>query len=211
MSTSASAVAADTWQAGFLSILPKVQMHAQIQFRARPTAAREEAVTEAIAAACVSYQILAAQGRLHEAFPSTLANYAIRHVHSGRHIGGRQDTARDVLSPAAARRHGVRIVSYDRPRAVRAVRSGGGRDGWQKLVIEDRRASIPDLAAFRIDFADWLRSWPRRERKIIARMIAGDGTAEVAGRFGISPGRVSQLRRRFEQSWGQYQGESTFN
>lgn len=202
MSTIACTVTAGSWQDGFVALLPKVQAHAQIQFRALPAVHREEAVSEAIAAACVAYQILAAQGRLHDAFPSTLAGYAVQHVNSGRHVGGRQDAAKDALSPAAARRHGVRVVSYDRPRAAR---SGGGREGWQTLVIEDRRTSIPDLAAFRVDFAEWLAGWSRRERKIIGRMIAGDGTAEVAGHFGVTPGRISQLRRKFERSWRQFQ------
>jgi hypothetical protein len=58
---------------------------------------------------------------------------------------------------------------------------------------------MPDLAAFRVDFAVWLRTLTRRDRKIIGAMVSGDGTTGVAGRFGISPGRISQLRRGYER------------
>lgn len=65
------------WQAGFLNLLPAVQTHAQIQFRHLPLEQREDAIQEAIASACVSYQILAAEGRLHVAHPGTLATFAV--------------------------------------------------------------------------------------------------------------------------------------
>lgn len=41
------------WQAGFLSILPAVQTHARIRFSKLPADSREEAIQEAVAAACV--------------------------------------------------------------------------------------------------------------------------------------------------------------
>ena len=190
--------AADPGQ-GFLALLPAVCRHARIRFRRLGSVDREEAVAETVAAAFTGYHRLSGQGQLGQAFVSTLADYATRHTAEGRHIGGHRDAAKDVLSPAAAHRHGVRVFSYDQSRTAR---SGAG-DGWQKQVIEDRRTSVPDLAAFRLDFAAWLAGWSRRERKIIGRMIAGDGTAKVAGRFGITPSRISQLRRKFEKSWEQ--------
>ena len=105
-----SAVAQSTagWQAGFLSVLPAVTTHARIQFRRLPPDRKEEAVQEAIASACVSYQRLAARGRLHAARPGTLATFAVNFVRNGRHVGGRQDGARDVMSPAAQARHRFR-------------------------------------------------------------------------------------------------------
>jgi DNA-directed RNA polymerase specialized sigma24 family protein len=77
-----------TWQAGFLSVLPTVKAHARIQFRKLAAHEREDAVQEAIASACASYQRLAAKGQLHTAHASTLAKYAVNFVRSGRHVGG---------------------------------------------------------------------------------------------------------------------------
>ena len=189
-----------TWQAGFLAILPVVRTHARIQFRKLRPQRREEAIQEAIASACVSYQILAAQGRLHDAHPSTIATYAVRHVRDGRHVGGHQDGVRDALSPKASWRQGHQVMSLPP--------SGAGCDGWKQLVTACRKASIPDLAAFRIDFGRWLRTLGKRDRKIISALVSGERAYQVAGRFGITQGRVSQLRRRYERDWRIFQGET---
>jgi DNA-binding NarL/FixJ family response regulator len=62
-----------------------------------------------------------------------------------------------------------------------------------------RKASLPDLVAFRIDFAAWLRSHPSRDRRINLMLATGESTRAVAKRFDISEGRISQLRRRYER------------
>ena len=197
-----SSVVTSNWHAGFLGVLPAVQTHARIQFRHLPAVHREEAVEEAIAAACVSYQHLAIQGRLHVAHPGTLANYAVDHVRRGRHVGGSQDAAKDPLSPAAQHRHGVKVFSYQ-------SRQGLGRSpGWKQVAIECRKVSVPDLAAFRLDFAAWLGTLTRRDRRIIGALVAGERPSDVARRFKLSPGRISQLRRQYELEWEIFQGET---
>ena len=190
------------WQAGFLQVLPAVQTHAQIKFRALPAERREEAIQEAIAATCLMYQLAVAKGKQNVIRPGPLADFAIRHVRTGRHVGGSQDAAKDVMSPVAQRRHGVQVHSYHAPRG------GGGTDGWRQMAIEDRKTSIPDLAAFRIDFAQWLKSLTRRDRRIIAALVSGERTSSVAERIGISEPRVSQLRRKYEREWEVFQGEN---
>ena len=77
------------WQAGFLSVLPTIETHAKIKFRKLPAERRQDAIQEAIATACVNYQLLAARGQLDVAHASTLADFAVRHVRGGRHVGGR--------------------------------------------------------------------------------------------------------------------------
>ena len=65
-----------------------------------------------------------------------------------------------------------------------------------------------DIAAFVIDFAAWLAKWDKRKRAIVEMLAVGDKTSEVAARFNISDGRVSQLRREFESDWGVWQHQS---
>lgn len=113
--------------------------------------------------------------------------------------GGRQDLAHDALSPAAQARHRFKAGPVESLDADAAE--------WRQVAIADRRASVPDIAAFRIDFAAWLRTLTRRDRRIIAALAAGEGTSRVAGRFGLSAGRVSQLRRRYAHLWRSFQGE----
>jgi hypothetical protein len=195
-----SAVISSGWQAGFLSILPAIETHAAIRFRRLPARRREDAVQEVIATACMNYQLLAARGRLDVAHAGTLADYAVKHVRAGRRIGGRRAGFKDVMSPACHKRHGVNVISLDAQHA-------GSEGGWRQIAVEGHRESIPDLAAFRIDFAAWLRKLSRRDRKIIGALVRGERTFAVAERFGITAGRVSQLRRRYEREWQVFQVE----
>jgi hypothetical protein len=194
------------WQEAFLKVLPAVQTHAKIQFRRLPVHQREDAIQEAIASACASYQILAAKGKLAVAHPGTLATYAVNFVRNRRHVGGSQDAARDVMSAVCQRRHRVEVVSFDHHRFPSSLRNG--TDGWRQLVLADRKVPVPDLAAFRVDFGQWFQMRSRRDRSIISALIAGEQPSVVADRFGISRGRVSQLRRRYEQEWRDFQGEA---
>jgi len=162
---------------------------------------RVAAAQEAFAAACANFQRLAARGQLDVAHPGMLADFAVRHVRIGRHVGGKQDAAKDVMSPVCHDRHGVRVRSFH------CHRAGDGTDGWRQVAIAERKASIPDTAAFRVDFEEFLRTLARRDRKVIACFVRGEGTFAVAERFGVTPGRISQLRRRYEREWRAFQGQ----
>jgi len=189
------------WQEGFLKVLPAVQRHARMRFRRLEADRREEAIQETVAAACVNYQLAAAQGKLNVVRTGSLADFAVRHVRTGRHVGGGQDAARDVMSPACHHRYGVRVCGYFESQLP------GDADGWKKAVVTDRKIPVPDLAAFRIDFGRWFQTQRRRDRLIISALIAGENPFAIADRFGISGSRVSQLRRRYEQDWLKFQGE----
>ena len=189
-----ASISTSDWQAGFLNILPTVQINAQIQFRRLPAERRQEAIQEAIAAAAVSYQVLATKGRAHDAHPSTIATHAVQHVRGHRHVGGSQEAARDVMSSVARRRHRIKL-EY------------GKCDGLQNMLTASGRADVPDLVAFRVDFDQWFSTFTRRDQKIITALASGECTKTVAQRFGISPARVSQLRRRYEREWMVFQGE----
>jgi len=190
-----ASISTSEWQSGFLNILPAIQNNAQIQFRRLPADRREEAIQEAIAAAAVSYQVLAAKGRAHDAHPSTIATHAVQHVRSHRHVGASQEAARDVMSSVARRRHGFKL-------------DFGNCHGLQNMLSSSGRADVPELAAFRVDFDRWFSMFAKRDQRIITALASGEFTKAVAERFGISPARVSQLRRRYERQWLVFQGEA---
>jgi len=196
-----SLAASGRWQEDFLRVEPAVREHARIRFRRLRPDQKEEAVAETVAAACVSYAHLASQGKLGRAFTTSLADFAVRHTALGRHVGGSQSSS-DVTSPLARKRHGF---------SLHYLSPGHDYHGLRPLVTERRAYSPADVAAFRIDFSEWLTGFPRRDRRIIGRMIAGDGTFAVADRFGVTPGRVSQLRRKYELSWRVFQREALLN
>ena len=186
-----------SWQSGFLAVLPTVRTHARIRFRYLRPESREEAVQAAIASACLSYQRLARQGKLHGIRPSSLADYAVRRVRSGRSVGSPQNSA-DLHSPLAQRKHEIRqhsLTSTDQ--------------SWDQTLVESKRVLPADRAAFRLDFEQWVSSMSQRDRQIITVLASGEATSAVAGRFGLTAGRVSQLRRRYEQDWQVFQGQAT--
>ena len=190
---------AGSWQANFTAILPAIVTHAKIRFRGLPAHRREEAIAETIAAACISYQKLATQGKLNQAYISSLAGFATRHTTQHRHVGGSQNSS-DALSALAGSKHGF------------AVRNLGGRHdlyGWGPLLVESRRFSPADAATFKIDFENWVTGFSDRHRRIIGTLASGERTGAVAEQFGISAARVSELRRQYERRWDVFQGEAS--
>ncbi len=71
-------------------------------------------------------------------------------------------------------------------------------------LIDKRRTSVPDQAAFRVDFPRWFAGQSNRDQRIINRLSQSCTTSEVASEFQISAGRVSQLRREFADSWEEF-------
>jgi hypothetical protein len=189
----------DQWQSGFLAVLPAIETHARIRFRHLRTERREEAVQETVARACVSYQRLVCEGKQQALRVSTLAEFAVRRVGSGRRVGSRQNS-QDVLgrSPRHQRSFQVHSLTQSPPEG----------EQWQDTLIECRRMLPADMAALRIDLKQWLLRFPQRDQRIIGALADGEATAEVAGRFGLTAGRVSQLRRRYEKDWRVFQGEA---
>ena len=184
------------WQTNFLRILPVVKTHAHVRFRRLNATHKEEATAEAVAAACVSYATLARQKKLARAYPGNIATNAVRFVTNGRHVGGHQN-CRDVTSPLTHKKHGVTVGSIS-PWCHREAT-------WRELVVESRQVSPADQACFNIDFAEWLDTWSIGQRKVILLLAAGNRTSHVAGKLGVSAGRVSQLRREFQKSWEHFQ------
>jgi hypothetical protein len=74
-------------------------------------------------------------------------------------------------------------------------------------MVEDTRTPVPDQASFRIDFPAWLSGLGSRRRAVAESLAASYSTAEVAQEHGISPGRVSQLRRELQEAWEQFHGQ----
>jgi hypothetical protein len=183
------------WHDPFLSsVLPAVEVCSRVSFRTLPQIEREEATAEAIAVAMISFVSLVRRGRDPVEFAGSLARIAVLRVIAGR-LSGSAFNNRDVLSRQARRRHGFVVQSLD----------AAGNDGWRQIVAEDRRRTPADIATARLDIADWLGRMTSRRRKIAESLAAGYRTEEVAEMFNLSQGRISQLRREFEESWIEFQ------
>ena len=171
------------WQDDFLAILPVVQTHAKISFRQFRPDAKEEAVSEAIASAFVAYGSLASSGKLHAAYPSTLANYAVKAVRADRHVGSGQ-SSKDAMSRLAQQKHWFR--------RLRVFVPSNGRPTL--LDCEDHRTPLPDAVAFRIDFSEWCDRFNDRKRKVLLSLAEGAAAWGGAAGCGLSPGCWCFLR-----------------
>jgi hypothetical protein len=178
--------------ARFLDLLPSIRRQARFAFRRLAPEAREEAVQEVVANAFVAMARLVERGKAALAYATPLAQYAIAQVREGRRVGGAL-SALDVTSERCRRRHGVQVARLDR--------WDSRCDAWREVLVEDATCTPAELAASRIDYPAFLATLGRRKRQIAEMLATGETTALVAQRFGLSPGRVSQLRQEFKAAW----------
>ena len=185
----------------FLEMLPAIRDQASMAFRGLPSETREELTAEVVANAFVAYVRLLDRGKDAVVFATPLAMFAIKQVRSGRRVGARLNV-RDVMSPYAQRHKGIqveRLPRYDR-----------NEGACLEILVEDKRATPAEVAASRIDFGDWLQTLPRRLRQIANTLATGETTKEAAKQFGVSPGRISQLRGQLRLTWEAFQGDPAF-
>jgi hypothetical protein len=185
--------------ATFLAMLPAIRRTAQISFRKVRPELRGELIEEVVANCYVAYARLVERGQADRALPSPLARFAIAQVRVGRRVGNRL-RIRDVLSNYAQYQKGFQVEALDQ--------FDEEEECWQQILIEDKRATPADVAASRIDFAEWLRRLTTRLRKIALALASGETTKGVAKMFDLSPARISQLREWLKKSWDAFQGEA---
>jgi hypothetical protein len=187
-------------QAHFLAILPRIERHARCYFRDRGADRREDAVAETVALAWRWFVRLAERGKDARRFPSVLAMFAARAVRGGRRVCG-MEAGKDVLSGLAQQRHGFRVEKLPDLSTLSA-------NPLKEALADNTQSPVPEQVAFRLDFPAWMRTRTERDRRIIDDMMTGERTFTLADRFGISPARVSQLRREFCEDWRRFTGEA---
>jgi hypothetical protein len=152
-------------------------------------------LAEVIANSYAAFRRLVARGKATLAYPTVLARFALRQIRDGRRLGCKRNVL-DVMSAYAQRKKAFGVCSLS------AVK---GATDWHALVVEDRHASPAEIAGFRMDFADWLQRLQKSKRQIALRLAEGYTTNEVAAYFGLTPGRISQLRKQLCENWQTFQ------
>ena len=79
---------------------------------------------------------------------------------------------------------------------------------WIDMIVLDKRASVIDQVAAKIDVAAWFATLTKRMKEIAKDLAFGCSTSEVAKKHGVTAGRISQMRRMLEESWAGFQGEA---
>jgi hypothetical protein len=186
------------WHAGFLQMLPTLEQYARFAFRRLRREAREDAIWETIANCLCAYRGLYKRNELHRASASPLVRYAVAQYYIGRRVGS-SSSSRDVYSTRTRLEAGIEIHSLGT--------SNEQRDEWLECLTDNRRTPVPDQVHFRIEFPRWLSTQTNRNRQIAATLALSYSTGEVARKFNISSGRVSQIRRELFESWSEFTGE----
>ena len=180
----------------FLEMLPQIREQAQIAFRTATPEAKEELITEVVANAFVAFVRLVERGKADLAYPTPLAQFAVRQVRAGRLVGTKLNV-HDVSS---------RYCQLAKNITVERLDSVQGE--WREALLEDRSAGPAEIAASRIDVADWFKSLGRGKRRIAVLLARGETTSAVARMFGLTAGRVSQLRQELKRSWELFQSQA---
>jgi DNA-directed RNA polymerase specialized sigma24 family protein len=164
--------------------------------------ARADRVAETLALAWRHFAALAERGKMPEEFVTTLALRCSQAVKAGRRLAG-SESGKDALSPVAQVRHGFSVVRL--PDRDRILDRQSLPEELSEALADNTRSAVPEQVAFRVDFPRWRASLRRRDRAVLDALAGGERTADAARRFGISPARVSQLRREFERGWHEFQ------
>ena len=197
----------------FLALLPRLQTHAQIQFRFIACRdQRADKISEVVALAWKWYVRLIEQGKDIKQFPMVFIYLVVKAVRSGRRLAG-AEKAKDVMNPMTQRRHGFAVKSLPlRTRQTRqsiygSVRGQRDLDAFEERLKDNTVTPPPIAAAFRIDFPEFLDHLTDRDRAMATFLAQEHPATMAAERFDVTPGRVTQLRQRWRREWQVLQGE----
>ena len=182
-----------TWQSNFTAMLSEIEQKLRLAFCRLDPEAREDAIEEAVVHSLLAYVRLHEQGRAEVATPSSLAWYSSHQVKCGRPAAGRMN-GKDPMSRYAQIGNGIQTDRQP--------------NNWIDAIVEDKRAAVADQVAAKMDFGAWFATLPQRMKEIAKDLAFGCSTSEVGKKYGLTPGRISQLRRMLEESWAAFQQEA---
>jgi hypothetical protein len=128
-----------------------------------------------------------------EVYYSPLVRYAIKRYRGGRRFTGSNST--DVLSEQTqmiGRSEVCRLSEFD------------GDPGCWDFEHYNRLPDVAEAVQWKIDYETWLAQQTPRDQKIALDLSYGYTTGEVAKRYGVSDGLISQYRKRYAESWNAY-------
>ncbi len=200
----------DQLQTSFLSIVPIVERHGQIYFRyLKCRDQKADRIAEMVALCWKWFVRLAEKGKDATQFPTVLASFAARAVRCGRKVAG-MNKATDVMNEITQQQHCFLVgslpsstcTSYENLYA--AVDGQRHLDAFEERLKDNTQTPVPEQVAFRCDFPSWLTTRTERDRRIIEQMAQNERTTTLANRFGVSKGRISQLRREYQDDWQRF-------
>jgi hypothetical protein len=111
------------------------------------------------------------------------------------------EKTKDVMSPRAQQMRGFTVAKLPDFSTL-------STNPLVEALTDNTQTPPDEAAAFRIDFPAWLIQLGDRRRRIAEDLMMGERTMDVANQQGVSPGRISQLRREFKGDWQHFCGEN---
>lgn len=117
-----------------------------------------------------------------DTLPTKIAYYAIKSVRANRQFS---ESSMCPMSPTGSRGR------HQKPE----------RQAIEAVFAARDNANPARLVAFKLDFQQWLADLNPRARQMAELLAMGHETHVVAEMLGVTPGAVSQWRRRLQDSW----------
>ena len=194
----------------FLPLIPKIETHARIVFRSVRSAVRkEDIIQECVALAWRWFLRLHERGKDIRKFIAAFIRLVAKAVRSGRRLVG-MARAKDVLNERCQRKHGFRVEQltdaqipfdtlFSKPRGQEM------QDAFEERLQDNHMTPVPDQVAFRVDWPQFFTSLTTRDQQMAEFLSLGHAAKHASEKFGLSPGRVSQLRQRWCSDWQRFQ------
>lgn len=197
----------DPFHQPFLNLMPKIETHARIIFRdIRCPVRREDAVQECIALAWKWFLRLKERGKDINQFPMVFVFLVVKAVASGRRLTGML-RMKDVLSERCQRKHGFNVEALPMSTCVSVEvlvakpRGQEMQDAFEERLQDNGTTPVPDQVAFRMDWPSFFTTLTTRDQKMAEFLSLGHSAKQAAEKFGLSAGRITQLRQRWCQDW----------
>jgi hypothetical protein len=188
----------------FLTMYPLIRKVIGKAFGGYKRHIREEAIQNSLAWAYDLFMHLVWQGKMDLAYATPIAKYAIQKHRNGR-IAGVSRSSTDVLSEATLALGRSDVRQFER--VSNPVSRRDVDDSEETKVLNFCHLPTERTMTFYLDFEAWYLSQSEHHQRIIFDLAKGESTNDVAHKYGCSAGRISQLRRKFEQSWSEYISE----
>jgi hypothetical protein len=190
-------------QQDYVAALPRIVEHARVHFgHLKDPGTRDDRIASVVGIGWKHWLYAIRAGRDPNTFVSAIADYSVRHVRAGRRVD-RMERPRDVFSPRAQRQHNFTTQTLPQQGET------GLDDNATVDALRDTTFTPPgDQAGIGwLDFPAWLAQMSERDRGIVQALAREEGTGDVAKRFGVTPGAISQKRRTYHKDWQRMHGE----
>ena len=74
--------------------------------------------------------------------------------------------------------------------------------------MADLAVNVADTVQFSVDYESWLSKQAPRDKQIITDLSYGYTTGEVARKYSVSDGLISQYRKRYREDWNDFVGDT---